>query len=339
MIAVGTTSLRLLESAADEDGSIKPFAGETQTLHHARLPLQGRRSAHDQLPPAALDAVHAGCRLQRARDDAAGLCARLALRLSLLFLRRRLPAASGIAPHDRPVRVHAHQDGRRRATWRDRNAARHHPHAGVHAGRNGRDRKGRLHRPARRRRRRCHPGQYLSPDAAAGRRAHRQAGRPAQLHALAQADPHRQRRLSGDEPLQAAQDHRRGRHLPIAYRRLDPRCSRPSGPSRSNACWAPTSRCNSTSAWRCRQRPPRCARPSRARLPGPSAARRRLRDVSDEGVAEPGPGAVRHRARRDGCGAEGAICRRAGGHGFSGLRRRRPRRRRAAGGDAGDAWR
>ena len=29
MIAVGTTALRLLESAADDNGTIKPFAGET----------------------------------------------------------------------------------------------------------------------------------------------------------------------------------------------------------------------------------------------------------------------------------------------------------------------
>jgi S-adenosylmethionine:tRNA ribosyltransferase-isomerase len=29
LIAVGTTSLRLLESAADEDGTITPFAGDT----------------------------------------------------------------------------------------------------------------------------------------------------------------------------------------------------------------------------------------------------------------------------------------------------------------------
>ncbi len=97
MVAVGTTSLRLLETAADEDGSIRPFARRDRDLHHARLSLQGRRSADDQLPPAALDAVHAGRGLQRARDDAARLCARLALRLSLLFLRRCLPAASGAA--------------------------------------------------------------------------------------------------------------------------------------------------------------------------------------------------------------------------------------------------
>ena len=29
IVAVGTTSLRLLESAADDDGAIRPFAGET----------------------------------------------------------------------------------------------------------------------------------------------------------------------------------------------------------------------------------------------------------------------------------------------------------------------
>ena len=29
LIAVGTTSLRLLETAAEDDGSIRPFAGET----------------------------------------------------------------------------------------------------------------------------------------------------------------------------------------------------------------------------------------------------------------------------------------------------------------------
>ena len=97
-------------------------------------------------------------------------------------------------------------------------------------------------------------GQHLPPDAAAGRRAHRRARRPAQLHALGSADPHRLRRLPGDEPRQAAQDHRRGRRLPVAHRRLARTCSRPSGRSRSSACSAPTSRCNSTSAWRCRHR-------------------------------------------------------------------------------------
>ena len=49
----------------------------------------------DQFPSAALDAVHAGGGVQRARHDEARLRARDRRRLSLLFLRRRLPAASG----------------------------------------------------------------------------------------------------------------------------------------------------------------------------------------------------------------------------------------------------
>ena len=44
-------------------------------LHHAGLPLQGGRRDADQLPPAALDAVHAGVGVLRARHDAARLCA------------------------------------------------------------------------------------------------------------------------------------------------------------------------------------------------------------------------------------------------------------------------
>ena len=55
IVAVGTTSLRLLESAAGEDGTIRPFDGETDHLHHAGLSLPRRRRADDQFPPAALD--------------------------------------------------------------------------------------------------------------------------------------------------------------------------------------------------------------------------------------------------------------------------------------------
>ena len=50
-------------------------------------------------------------------------------------------------------------------------AARGDPHAGLHAGRHGRDRQSRLCRAAEGGRRRHHPRQHLPPDAAAGRRA------------------------------------------------------------------------------------------------------------------------------------------------------------------------
>ena len=61
-------------------------------FHHARLSLPRRRRADDQFPSAAFDACHAGERLQRPRCDPQGLCARDRGRLSLLLLRRRLPA-------------------------------------------------------------------------------------------------------------------------------------------------------------------------------------------------------------------------------------------------------
>ena len=49
--------------------------------------------------------------------------------------------------------------------------------------------------------RRHHPRQHLSPDAAPRRRAGREARRAAPVHGLGAADPDRQRRLSGDEPV------------------------------------------------------------------------------------------------------------------------------------------
>jgi S-adenosylmethionine:tRNA ribosyltransferase-isomerase len=55
LIAVGTTSLRLLESAAGEDGRIAPFEGDTCDLHHARIPVPRDRRPHHQLPFAQID--------------------------------------------------------------------------------------------------------------------------------------------------------------------------------------------------------------------------------------------------------------------------------------------
>ncbi len=44
-----------------------PVRRRHRHLHHAGLPVPRRRPADDQFPPAALDAVHAGCRLLRPR--------------------------------------------------------------------------------------------------------------------------------------------------------------------------------------------------------------------------------------------------------------------------------
>ena len=45
IVAVGTTSLRLLESAADEDGHDPALRGRDRHLHHAGLPLPRGRPA------------------------------------------------------------------------------------------------------------------------------------------------------------------------------------------------------------------------------------------------------------------------------------------------------
>ena len=73
LIAVGTTSLRLLESGADDDGDHSRVRRRHRDLHHARLPLQGDRWADHQLPFASLDLVHAGERADGARCDEGGL--------------------------------------------------------------------------------------------------------------------------------------------------------------------------------------------------------------------------------------------------------------------------
>ena len=95
IVAVGTTALRLLESACGADGKLAPFDGRDEPVHHPGLSLSLRRSALDQFPFAALNPVHAGLLLLRPRSDAARLCACGRGALSLLFLRRCLPAQPG----------------------------------------------------------------------------------------------------------------------------------------------------------------------------------------------------------------------------------------------------
>jgi len=60
IVAVGTTSLRLLESATTEDGTIQPFTGETSIFITPGYRFRAGRYVAHQFPPAAFDAVHAG---------------------------------------------------------------------------------------------------------------------------------------------------------------------------------------------------------------------------------------------------------------------------------------
>ena len=71
IVAVGTTSLRLLESAAAGGRHHRAVRGRDRDLHHAGLSFSRGRYAADQFPPAALDAVHAGVGLLRPRHHEA----------------------------------------------------------------------------------------------------------------------------------------------------------------------------------------------------------------------------------------------------------------------------
>ena len=76
IVAVGTTSLRLLESAAARGRHHPAVRRRDVDLHHAGLSLPRGRYPADQFSSAALDAVHAGVGVLRARHHEAGLCAR-----------------------------------------------------------------------------------------------------------------------------------------------------------------------------------------------------------------------------------------------------------------------
>ena len=112
----------------------------------------------------------------------------IAERLSLLFLWRCL---SAIPAAMSGFRFELLRNRRRGAHRRDPHAARRNPHARLHAGGHRRHRQGDAAGKRARNRRRYPARQHLSPDAAPRRRAHRAAGRPAQIHGLGAADPDR----------------------------------------------------------------------------------------------------------------------------------------------------
>ena len=319
IVAVGTTSLRLLESAADEDGVIRPFAGETAHLHHARLPLPRRRRADDQLPPAALDAVHAGRRLLRPRHHAARLRARDRRRLPLLFLRRRLPAVSA-----RRAGATDERTGFSFRLLRDRRrGARCGEIATPH---------GIVRTPAfmpvgtQATVKALHPDQVRATgaDIVLGNTYHLMLRPGAEriaalggLHRfmqLAASDPDRFRRLPGHVAGEAAQDRRARRHLPLASRRRDASRSRPSARSRSRPARLRHRDAARRMHARCRPREPRSRRAMRLSLRWAERCKRAFE------ARRRRPRAVRHRAGRRRRGAAGRERARAGRHRLRRLR-------------------
>jgi S-adenosylmethionine:tRNA ribosyltransferase-isomerase len=74
VVAVGTTAVRALETAASDGGGIAPYRGDRCTAH--------------ELSSAGIDFAHAGMRVCRLPDRNGGLSASRALRLPLFQLRR-----------------------------------------------------------------------------------------------------------------------------------------------------------------------------------------------------------------------------------------------------------
>ena len=117
IVAVGSTALRTLESAADEDGTHPAVRRRDVDLHHARLSLQRGRRDDDQFPSAALDLVHAGVGLLRARHDEARLCA-CHRRAAIVSIPMAMPACCS-GPNDRRLLLPPDRDRRRRPPRRD----------------------------------------------------------------------------------------------------------------------------------------------------------------------------------------------------------------------------
>ena len=133
VVAVGTTTLRLLESAADERRPRAAVRGRDAPVHPARLPLPAGRRAADQLPPAAVDLVHAGLRLRRHRPDAGRLRPR-----DRGAATASTPTATRACWSAREVRLDRAAQRRRRPRRACSRRARRGRDAGVHAGRHRR---------------------------------------------------------------------------------------------------------------------------------------------------------------------------------------------------------
>ena len=176
IVAVGSTALRLLESAAAEDGTLAAFSGETALFITPgyRFRAVDVMMTNFHLPRSTLFMlVCAFCGLevmQRAYAHAIDSGYRFYSYgdACLLF--------GDISRHVGRIRVSPHRHRRRRAHRRDGDGARRGAHAGLHAGRHAGSGEGRASRRRARGRRRYSSGQHLSPDAAAGGRAHRALG-------------------------------------------------------------------------------------------------------------------------------------------------------------------
>ena len=88
VVAVGSTSLRLSGKRRRRGWNAAALRGRDRDFHHPRLSVPRRRYPDDQFPFAALDLVHAGVGVLRARCHETRLRACDRARLSVLFVWR-----------------------------------------------------------------------------------------------------------------------------------------------------------------------------------------------------------------------------------------------------------
>ncbi len=91
IVAVGSTSLRLLESAADEDWTDHAVLRQHRNFHYTWLQLPRSRRSDDEFPSAEVNSIHARFSIQRTGNNVGCICARNCARLPLLFLWRCKP--------------------------------------------------------------------------------------------------------------------------------------------------------------------------------------------------------------------------------------------------------
>ncbi len=89
VVAVGTTSVRTLETCAAEDGTVAPSDGDDAEVHLPRLPVPGGGRPRDELPPSALQPPRPGDGVRRRGRGAGGVPGSGGAGIPLLQLRRR----------------------------------------------------------------------------------------------------------------------------------------------------------------------------------------------------------------------------------------------------------
>ena len=204
IVAVGSTALRTLETAAADDGTLRPFAGDTSIFITPgyRFKAVDAMLTNFHLPRSTLFMlVSAFCGLetmQRAYAHA------IAAGVSFLFLRRCMLAVPMTAPFS--FHLIATDGAARRgeiSTPRGTIATPAFMPVGTQA-----TVKGVTFDEVRRSGADIVLANTYHLMLRPGRGAHRRAWRPAHVHELARADPDRFRRLPGDVAVGAAQDHR-----------------------------------------------------------------------------------------------------------------------------------